>query len=51
MVFTRTLPVGQERPEPFRDFIEYASGHEGVWIPPRGEIARWWLERYGEAPK
>lgn len=29
-------------------FIRYAMGHEGVWIARCQEIARWWLERYGE---
>ena len=28
--------------------IRYAKGFPGVWFARRIDIARWWLERYGD---
>lgn len=32
-----------------RAFLRYITGHPGVWIARRDEIARWWLEKYPPA--
>ena len=28
-------------------FIQYAKGHADVWFARRGDIAKWWWEKYG----
>ncbi len=30
------------------DFLRYARGFSGVWFPRRVDIARWWLDHYGD---
>jgi peptidoglycan/xylan/chitin deacetylase (PgdA/CDA1 family) len=36
------------RIEAVEEFIRYARSFPGVWFARRIEIARWWLEHYGD---
>lgn len=33
-----------------RDFIRHARAFPGVWFARRDQIARWWLDNYGDLP-